>query len=229
MLDPRVGASNNGVMTTRVTRLPFSLDPLIAEAKRRMRRRRSLTLAVLLVAVALGGALALRLSPSGPGSNGSTGTAAATRLSSHGIGGVHIGATKAQTVAELSRLFGPPSRRFISDACGPTYSEVAWRHLYVEFRQNTFSGYRYLGGAWTRSGVTPGHNLSALRPRLTVGGGITIGDTLRQLRRVEGKLSPVGTSRWNSGGLVFYDNAQRYPDPPGSRITEIKYATCGDF
>jgi len=217
-------------MTARAPRLPYSLDPLIAEAKRRMRRRRSLILAMLFVAAAIGVTFAFGSSPGGPGSNGSPTSGATTRLSSHGIGGVQLGATKAQTVAELSRLFGSPSRHFISDACGPTYSEVAWGHLYVEFRQNTFSGYRYLGGAWLPSGVSPGHNPSAVRPRLAAGGGITIGDTLRQLRRAEGKLSPVGTSRWNSAGLVFYVNAQRYPDPPGSRIIEIKSAaTCGDF
>ena len=30
-------------------------------------------------------------------------------------------------------------------------------------------------------------------------------------------------------GLVLYDNARHYPDPPSSRITEIRYGTCGDF
>ncbi len=47
-------------MTVRVPRLPLALDPLIAEAKRRMRRRRYLT-ALAVVAVAAGAAtLALR-------------------------------------------------------------------------------------------------------------------------------------------------------------------------
>jgi len=216
-------------MTVQVPRLPFSLDPLIAEAKRRMRRRRYLILALALVAVAVGVAVAFGSSPGGPRSGGSA-SGPATQLSSHGIDGVQLGASKAQTVAELSRLFGPPSRRFISDACGPTFSEVAWRHLYVEFRQNMFSGFRYLGGTWLSSGVTPGRNPSAARPRLAVGSAITLGDTLRQLRRAEGKLQWVGTSRWSNAGLVFYVSAQRYPDPPGSRIIEIKSATtCGDF
>jgi len=39
-------------MTIHAVRLPFSLDPLIAEAKRRMRRRRLLVAAVLVVALA---------------------------------------------------------------------------------------------------------------------------------------------------------------------------------
>jgi hypothetical protein len=36
-LDAGSGAIDNGAMAVRVPRLPFSLDPLIAEAKRRHR------------------------------------------------------------------------------------------------------------------------------------------------------------------------------------------------
>jgi hypothetical protein len=53
-------------MTLRVPRLPFSLDPLIAEAKRRARRRRLL----LTLGVAAGGAVAVTFalqSGAGPG------------------------------------------------------------------------------------------------------------------------------------------------------------------
>ena len=56
-------------------RFPFSLDPLIAEAKRRMRRRRLfvLVIAVLLAAGLIGGVLAAS-SPGGPGTgNGGVG------------------------------------------------------------------------------------------------------------------------------------------------------------
>ena len=60
-LDGRGGANDNGAMTVRVPHLPFSLDPLIAEAKRRMRRRRLLVGVLLLLlagsAVAAGFAL----------------------------------------------------------------------------------------------------------------------------------------------------------------------------
>ena len=63
------GASDNSPMTAHVPRLP-SLDPLMAEARRRMRQRRLLSAAVV-VALAMGVAgatLALRGSdgPSGP-------------------------------------------------------------------------------------------------------------------------------------------------------------------
>jgi hypothetical protein len=48
------GASDNSAMTAHLPRLPFTLDPLMAEAKRRMRKRR-LLVAVLAV-LAVGGA-----------------------------------------------------------------------------------------------------------------------------------------------------------------------------
>jgi hypothetical protein len=64
------GASDNGSMTLHVPRLPFALDPLIAEAKRRARQRRLLVvaLALALVSAGVGAAFALRPSPSGSGS-----------------------------------------------------------------------------------------------------------------------------------------------------------------
>jgi hypothetical protein len=49
-------------MTARVRRLPFSLDPLIAEAKRRARRRRLVTATLLLVLAGGAGGAALGLS-----------------------------------------------------------------------------------------------------------------------------------------------------------------------
>jgi hypothetical protein len=66
-------------MTVWGSRLPFSLDALIAEAKRRMRRRRLLlvVIAALLVGGVVGGALAAR-SPGGPG-NGNGGVGSGNR------------------------------------------------------------------------------------------------------------------------------------------------------
>jgi hypothetical protein len=57
-------------MTARAPRFPFALDPLIAEAKRRMRRRRFLLVVLI---VALGGlafALSVDLLPGGPKTTG---------------------------------------------------------------------------------------------------------------------------------------------------------------
>lgn len=49
------GATDNGAMTSHVPRFPFSLDPLMAEAKRRMRKRRAL---ILVLTVVIGGGAA---------------------------------------------------------------------------------------------------------------------------------------------------------------------------
>src|SRR4029078_5807568 len=59
-------------MLARVPRWPFSLDPLIAEAKRRARRRRWLgLLAVVVIAVAAAATLELRSAPgAGPAAAG---------------------------------------------------------------------------------------------------------------------------------------------------------------
>lgn len=61
-LTPIAGASDTGAMTAPVLRLPFSLHPLMKEAKRRARHRRvRLTIAALVVAgLAAGLALAFR-------------------------------------------------------------------------------------------------------------------------------------------------------------------------
>jgi hypothetical protein len=66
MLTKSGGASNNGAMMLHVPRLPFSVDPLIAEARRRARRRRWLIVCVLVAAAAAAAALELR-SASDPG------------------------------------------------------------------------------------------------------------------------------------------------------------------
>lgn len=62
------GASNTGAMTLHVRRLPFSLDPLTAEAKRRARRRRLL----LALGVAAAGAVAVTVAQSGAGPGGAS-------------------------------------------------------------------------------------------------------------------------------------------------------------
>lgn len=57
-------------MTLHVPRLPFALDPLIAEAKRRARQRRLLLAALVLVAVAGAAALVFGSSSGGPSPGG---------------------------------------------------------------------------------------------------------------------------------------------------------------
>jgi hypothetical protein len=150
-------------------------------------------------------------------------------LEPSGIGGVHFGIPKAQTVSELSRLLGKPSARFINSGCGPRYTEAAWGHLYAEFRLGRFSGYRYLESGWpaSRFGKKP---VTSTAPLLATPDGITLESTLGQLRAASGRLALVGTDRWQaSDGLIFYDNAERQPPPASSRIVEIKVGTCGDY
>jgi hypothetical protein len=78
-------------MTLRVARLPFSLDPLLAEAKRRMRRRRLLVAAVLVLAA--GGIAAGVIEVRSPAhANGKApGSAQTTQTRTCGILGVGIG------------------------------------------------------------------------------------------------------------------------------------------
>lgn len=57
-------------MLARLPRLPYALDPLIAEAKRRARQRRLLIWLSLALLIALGVGLTVALPPSGGGSNG---------------------------------------------------------------------------------------------------------------------------------------------------------------
>ena len=59
-LTEKSGASDNGAMTLHVLRLPFAVDLLVAEAKRRARRRRLAAAAVAIAAVAAGVTFAVR-------------------------------------------------------------------------------------------------------------------------------------------------------------------------
>lgn len=141
-------------------------------------------------------------------------------LSAHGIGAVHFGLPKAQAVSQLTAVLGPPSRRFVNSGCGSRYTEVAFGHLYAEFRAGRFSGYRYMEDGWIRTHYGEKIVRSDL-PRLETARRVTLGSTLRELRAAY-RLHVVGTDRWGSpDGLVFYDDA--------GRIDEIKTGTCGDF
>jgi hypothetical protein len=151
-------------------------------------------------------------------------------LSAHGIGNVRFGVAKERAVRELSSVLGQPSRRFVSDGCGANLTEVEWGHLYAEFRQGRFSGFRYMKGVWLKRGVLPGYGYARLQPRLATTRGITLGSKLNELRRAYGRLDLVGTDRWMVGnGLIFYDDSKTEPPAGSSRIDEIKVGTCGDF
>jgi hypothetical protein len=152
-------------------------------------------------------------------------------LAPDGIGGVHFGLSRTRTVAELRVLFGAPTARGVNSGCGLRYTEVDWGDFAAEFRSNVFSGYRYLIGGYDfnlRAGPRP--TPKAAVPRLATATGVSLGTTLGELRAAYGSLSFVGTDRWRSAnGIVFVDDAKRDPEPPTSRIVEIKIGTCGDF
>jgi hypothetical protein len=216
----RVGA----ILGRSRQRHEVGLDPLIKEARDRQwrRRRRFAIMLVLIAAVAVGVDREWQ-----PGSGGGSG--ALPVISSQSIGGASFGEPESQAVAQLTRVFGPPTGRFINTGCSPRFKEVAWQHLYVEFRSGKLSGFRYILDGWPpRTYGT--HPIARAQPRLAVANGITLGATLGQLRHTYGRLRFVGTDRWQgSDGLIFYDNAQHDPEPASSRIVEIKFGTCGDY
>lgn len=152
-------------------------------------------------------------------------------LSGKKIGGVRLGLAWRKAVGRLSELFGarssnPPRNR----ACGPGFTEVAWQHLYVEFERGRLAGFRYIADGWP-PGRAGERATRSDRPPLVTSRGITLGSTLGQARAAYGRVKEVGTNRWETpDGLVLYDNATHYPDPPSSRIVEIRsVGTCGDF
>jgi len=160
-------------------------------------------------------------------------TAFAVALGPHGIGKTHFGLTKATTITELNAMFGPPDARGVNTGCSPRYTEVVWGDLAIEFRSSIFSGYRYMKGGYpitTAGSPHEAHPPKSPTPKLATATGISLGNTLAQVRAAYGRLAFVGTDRWRAAnGLVFYDDAMHDPEPPSSRIVEIKIGTCGDF
>jgi hypothetical protein len=153
-------------------------------------------------------------------------------LDSRGIAGAHFGETESAALAALTSQFGAPTRRLPNTGCGPLFREIEWRHLYAEFRGQTFEGVRYIAGAWPIGNLRPATGrASAVLPRVATAKGISLGSTLGDVRAAYKPLRLIGTDRWRSSGdLIFYDNARRDPPPSSSRIVEIKAGvTCGDF
>jgi hypothetical protein len=154
-------------------------------------------------------------------------------LGPRGLGPVHFGTPKAKVVADLGGLFGKPSSGGINTGCGPRYSEVGWGEFVAEFRSGRFSGYRYLKGGWplTTPGSPHRSSPSQLRgPYLATAKGISLGSTLGQLRSAYGQLRFAGVDKWQvASGVVFVVGSAKEPEPPSSKVVEIKFGTCGDF
>lgn len=115
-LDGSGGATDNGAMIERVPGLPFSLDPLMAEAKRRARRRRLLALGLLLVVVATGTTLALR---------GSGGSGPPTASTGNGLSTASLGQASLTYPASWKRVVwdcwsNAPGRYLLLTTARPT-------------------------------------------------------------------------------------------------------------
>jgi len=154
-------------------------------------------------------------------------------LSPEGIGAARFGQAKAQVVQALTAVLGNPAWKGPNTGCGPRYNEVEWGELVAEFRLGSFSGYRYLTGGWplTAPGSPNGPSSSESHGNYFVTAkGISLGSTLSEVRSAYGKLSFIGVDKWRpANGIVFVVNAGHEPEPPSSRVTEIKFGTCGDF
>lgn len=145
-LDGICGASDNGAMTQHAPRLPFSLDPLIAEAKQRMRRRRLLVLALTL---ALAGAVAgAVLAVQAPSASASPRLTAFFSVEGQAPRGVLVSYADSRS----------PKTRVIEDGSVPLHANVS-RHgvSFYEFRARIF---------------TPGGNITC---KLRLGSKVVVG------------------------------------------------------
>lgn len=149
-----------------------------------------------------------------------------------GVGSVIFGVSKARAVASLSKILGRPSAAGISKACGPRFTEVAWHDLIAEFRNGTFTGYRFVDGGWplwtSRTLHQPPSTVHALPP-LDTDRGITLGSTLRELRSAYVTLAQSGAVEWTAAnGLRFIESsAVVNTRSPRNEIVEIHIDTCG--
>ncbi len=155
-------------------------------------------------------------------------------LDSNGIGNVHFGLSKVKAVAALQAWLGNPNATGINTGCGPAVTEVAWHDLIAEFRDGTFTGYRYVLGGYpltTRGSPHDPVARTTRTPALTTGRGITLGSTLGELRAEYPGLTQSGALKWAApNGLVFVEApSTTEPASPTATIAEIKTGTCGDY
>jgi hypothetical protein len=161
--------------------------------------------------------------------------ARAITLRRTGLGPVDFGTCKDKATAELTRLLGPPSGSGVNKGCGPTFTDVNWGELAVEFHHDVFSGYRDINRPQGNLGLGPADpagykTFYPVRPAAKTAAGIALGDSLGRVQAAYPSLVLAGADRWLSRGLSFVDNSlTRSPAPPQARIIEIRFGACGSY
>ena len=148
-------------------------------------------------------------------------------LTARGIGPVRLGIPKGRTVAALTALFGRQTGAGINTACGSRYTEAVWVDLAVEFRDGTFTGYRYVRGGYPLTTVGSPRRVATptARPRLRTIRGITLGSRLGALHVDYPTLRSIGVAEWIApNGIIFIAKS-----PSAGAVAEIKRGTCGGF
>jgi hypothetical protein len=195
-VDAPVGTSHTGSMTVHLPRVPIKLDPLIAEAKRRMRRRRLIILALLACGcLAVGLTFALGPQPRSPAPLVQQRTSPSQLIvPNHSIGPIRLGEPR----RAVEKSFGPGKLRhgWVSYFGGHILVDYVYKvrlTKHVQAIRTSWSGYR------TRSGIGAGSNLQDVRRRLPGGacGGPNEACDL-------GRPGTPGTTFWMRRGKVAW-------------------------
>jgi len=197
-------------MTAHVPRLPFSLDPLMAEAKRRATQRRVIFSAAVLVAVALGLALFFALNGgSGGGSGQSSGAAKVHSVGQQGGAGASMTIRPAHfVIGGFGGIRKPPGGADL-------------RHKHRLFAQGTAAG---PAAIW----VAPDWAVRGNCAWLTIGGAVYGGECRRSVppRRGLSEVVPLHigvhghpvTLLWGNVGSDVANLNVRFRDGTSTRV-----------
>ena len=149
-------------------------------------------------------------------------------LGADGLGIVSVGESQASTLTTMTGALGPPTAPLSGYGACPGRTEVQWDDLSLEFSAQTFVGYRYSLGGFTRS-----YPVRPVTPLLRTMTGATLGMTLAQ---VQSLYPPDDFSEQHGGSIVVQSGPPDlfilifYESIPSTPLQEIKAGdTCGDF